>query len=130
VQLQPPNRSNTFCLTPNRCGPVAVLQDPCLNEQSTNGQSQLCGTTPHLTTFAILLSGGGNTGSRTDQCTRQYVTGSSTGDVSLVASLFAAILLVIVIVVILSYTRRGRILISGREGMSALRRARAVSEVE
>jgi ABC-type spermidine/putrescine transport system permease subunit I len=79
----------------------------------------LCGTTPHLTSFAVLLSGGGNNGQFTDQCTRNYVTGSSDGDIALAASVAGLVLLTVVIVVVVSYTQTGRRLVSGRTGAKA-----------
>jgi hypothetical protein len=74
--------------------------------------------TPHLTSFAILLQGGNN-GQFTDQCTRNYITGSVGGDVALTASFAGLILLIVLVVVVVSYTRTGRWLITGRHGVRA-----------
>jgi hypothetical protein len=87
----------------------------------------LCGTTPHLTSFAVLLSGGGNNGQFTDQCTRSYVTGSSDGDIALAASVGGSIALVMLVVAaLLSVTPAGRKLLYGAEG-TRVRRARNAS---
>jgi hypothetical protein len=103
---------------------IGDWQDPCV-EQS---DGQLCGVTPHLTSFAILLTGGGNNGQFTDECTRNYITGSSGGDLALAGSVAGAVLLIVVVVVLVSYTTFGRRLVSGRQGVRAtLREMRAKS---
>jgi len=81
----------------------------------------LCGTTPHLTVFSVLLSGGGNTGRYTgDQCSNRYMTGSWGNDLAIVASIAGAVVLLCFLIALFGYSPRGRRLVAGPEGRRVL----------
>jgi len=94
-----------------------VVQDPCL----THVNGRLCGSTPHLTSFAVLLSGGGNNGRYTgDQCADIYMTGSLKYDAAIILPIVGVILVVGALLILASFTNPGRRAIAGKEGMRVI----------
>jgi len=94
----------------------------CEDRSLTVVNNQLCGVTPHLTNFAILLDGGNANGNG-----RTYMLGSFTKDIQLILPLTGGFLvLLIVFVLFLMYTRWGNYLLYGSraEAKRASRRHR------
>jgi hypothetical protein len=84
---------------------------------SSNGL--LCGQTSHLTNFAILIGGGGNSGALDDPCTQDnaYMMHSFTKHMIVLACVTGSIILVaIVIAALLSFTTPGKKMMYGKEG--------------
>ena len=104
--------------TKNRClgyldqsknPPQWVCEDNCL---SSNGNGLVCGTTPHLTSFAILFSGtscGGGHG---------QILGSAGKDSILIGSVAGFVVLVMLVIAFVgTCTHIGRKIVYGKEGM-------------
>ena len=92
-------------------------QDVCL--KSTN-LGVLCGTTPHLTNFAILLGGGGGSGRREDPCLdgELYIEGSFNTHIIILACVTGFVLLCCLgVILFFSCTPIGTRLLYGPEGM-------------
>lgn len=95
--------------------PVWTCQDPCLKKRG----SLVCGSTPHLTSFAVLLGGVNSCGGR------GQVLGEPWKDGVLVGSVAGFVVLIALLVAVIGgCTEAGRRLVYGPEGwriMSARR---------
>ena len=108
ICIRPPNatKGKNICLgyleeTTNP--PRWRCQDNCLQQKNRTGDALLCGSTDHLTNFALLLGGGKNGGGPCESGSVAYITGSSKGDLILsLCMVGAAILCVVCIVAITS----------------------------
>jgi hypothetical protein len=97
---------------------------------SSNGL--LCGQTSHLTNFAILIGGGGNSGSLDDPCTKDdaYMMHSFTKHMIVLACVTGSIILfAIVIAALLTFTTPGKKVLYGKEGYRVQQTRSAGSEM-
>jgi hypothetical protein len=79
----------------------------------------LCGTTSHLTNFAILLGGGGGSGALDDPCKagQIYMLHDFDKHIIILACVTGSVLLAwLVVIAFVSFTKPGRKLLYGKEG--------------
>jgi len=97
-------------------------EDPCLKKStSVNGTEQLCGKTSHLTSFAILLSGGSHriagskNGCTSSRIVYNTITGNQLGDIGLFLGVIGILWCVIIPAVVFFFqcTNRGRSIFRG-----------------
>ena len=88
-------------------------EDPCL-EQDNDGQ--LCGSTSHFTSFAVLFQGTGAGRCDKSSTNNIYILGEPWKDSLLIVGVTLGILLCAGLIVIFSFTPVGRVIILGDEG--------------
>lgn len=86
--------------------PRWICQDSCL---SYNSNGNLCGTTNHLTNFAILFFGGQSA------CSSDFIFGIYQKDLALIGSVAAFILLLCLLLLLLSYLPCSKRIIYSKE---------------
>ena len=107
-------------------------QDPCLKSSSTSS-SLLCGTTGHLTNFAILLGGGGGSGKREDPCLagELYIDGSFNTHMIILACVTGFVIIVwLVVAAFLMWTPIGNKVLYGNEGLRVRSARVAIYELD
>jgi len=107
----------------------------CLSLPSTPSSSSsnlLCGTTGHLTNFAILLGGGGGSGKREDPCLagQLYIEGNFNTHMIILSCVTGFIIIVLLLLsAFLMWTPIGNKLLYGSEGLR-VRKARQASSLQ
>lgn len=90
--------------------PKWICQDPCVTSSNVGGELVVCGSTNHLTNFAVLFQGVGGV------CSNSFILGKALYDSMLALGIALLILLICCILLLFSFTPVGRKWIEGEEG--------------
>ena len=119
--------SNESCLgflDETKNPPRWVCEDPCL--RSSENKNEVCGTTNHFTSFAILLQGGGTKKDPCGSTEHDYIFNEAWQDTVFLACFTLVMLSILIIpLALLTRTKFGRRLIYGKEA-SRIYRVRKV----
>jgi len=106
------NESCLGFLDETRIPPRWICEDPCLHSSENN--NEVCGTTDHFTSFAILLQGGSNNPCGSDN--DNYIFNEAWQDTVFLLCFTLVILCVLIVpLFFITKTRFGRRIIYGKE---------------